>query len=820
MGAKETTDTVGPSRTEDKPVPGLRRWTSMAAVGLVGLLAAVGLQGPAGWLPGQKHGAISRGPMQKRVASPGPAARPRCDRGPAVPHGGETERQTTGRSTCDERQPCAELAGGVCPGGHVGGGELAADEPRLLPAPLVELPGRTTGLPVEYREERVDGLPGWGGEAEPLPLPSAVGEARPASEEPRSVPLEMAARDADAHTRRAFELAGRRAYYAARAEFTLALRIVAQALDQSGGTATHSRALAAGMTALAEAGDFVPGPGRVEADVDIEGLVQRHRTAVLQGRLLEHRTPLAAIQAYLTFAQQQLAAAAGEEVAGAMALYGLGKLHAALEAGPPGAERLARPKAVAFYQAALLTNPRHYMASNDLGVLFAQSSRYEEARLALEHSVAIQPSAAGWRNLMVVYGALGRLDLAAQAERHWAAALKAETARLGRNPLGHEPAVQWVDPETFRRLGSAVPRRQVAPDRSPIVLCQALGPAAPCPICGVDCSTCSWSRRGRWERMRAVAWQAYAQGEYVGHARTAHVAEYRLRVDDQLDLVYRLTREETAQPYRLNVGDEVRIESFTDPALNRDLIIQPDGTITLRLLGQVHATGRTVAQLRDELEKRYLKYYKVPAITVTPLKVNTKLEDLRATVDRRQGLGGQTQLVRVTPEGTISLPAIGSVPAQGLTLAELQYELNERYRQQVEGIEVIPVLAQRAPRFVYVLGEVRNPGRFEMTGPTTAIQALSMAGGWNVGAHLRHVVVFRRGDDWRLLATRLDLHGALYGKQPCPAGEIWLSDSDVIIVPKHPVLTTDEFIELVFTRGIYGVFPATFAINFAKLSTL
>jgi polysaccharide biosynthesis/export protein len=203
-----------------------------------------------------------------------------------------------------------------------------------------------------------------------------------------------------------------------------------------------------------------------------------------------------------------------------------------------------------------------------------------------------------------------------------------------------------------------------------------------------------------------------------------------------------------------------------------------------------------------------------------PMKVNTKLEDLRATVDRRQGLGGQSQLVRVTPEGTIALPALGSVPAQGLTLPELQQELNERYREQIEGIEVIPVLVQRAPRYVFVLGEVRNPGRFELSGPTTAIQAVSMAGGWNVGSNLRQVVVFRRGDDWRLLATIIDLQAALYGNQPNPRGEIWLSDSDVLIVPKGKLLIADEFVDLVFTRGIYGVFPVVTSLNFSKLSTL
>ncbi|MGC3970019.1 MAG: polysaccharide biosynthesis/export family protein [Pirellulales bacterium] len=284
-------------------------------------------------------------------------------------------------------------------------------------------------------------------------------------------------------------------------------------------------------------------------------------------------------------------------------------------------------------------------------------------------------------------------------------------------------------------------------------------PAAPYPIRAVDCvSGCCNGELG-WGAARPLNWQPYAQGEYVGHARSAHVGEYRLRVDDQLEFVFRLTREETAHPYLLNVGDEIRVESFTDPLLNRDLLIQPDGTITLRLVGQVKATRQTVVQLREQIEKLYTKYYKIPSITVTPLKVNTKLEDLRATVDARAGAGGQNRQARVTPEGTIALPAVGNVPVQGLTLTELKRELDQRYAAEVEGIEVTPVLLQRAPRYVYVLGEVRTPGRFVLDGPTTVMQSIALAGGWNVGANTRQIVVFRRGDDWRLMATMLDLRG-------------------------------------------------------------
>lgn len=323
------------------------------------------------------------------------------------------------------------------------------------------------------------------------------------------------------------------------------------------------------------------------------------------------------------------------------------------------------------------------------------------------------------------------------------------------------------------------------------------------------------------EQARALAWQCYAHGAYVAQARVAHVAEYRLRVDDQLDLVYTLTHEKIDTPYRLAVGDQIAVESFTDADLNRQHTIQPDGSITLRLLGQVPAAGKTIPELRDDLEKLYEKYYKVPAITVQPVEVNSKLEALRATVDRRFGVGGQSQGVRVTPEGTISVPMIGCVWAQGLTLTELEAELNARYRVEVQGMHVVPVLVQRAPRYIYVLGEVRVPGRYTLDQPTNLLQAVSMAGGWNHGANLRQVLVFRLNHDWRLLGTRVNIQPTLYNYDMTPEGNLWLADSDVVVVPKNALQVADDFIDLTFTRGIYGVFPFQGAtLNFSKISSL
>jgi polysaccharide export outer membrane protein len=168
----------------------------------------------------------------------------------------------------------------------------------------------------------------------------------------------------------------------------------------------------------------------------------------------------------------------------------------------------------------------------------------------------------------------------------------------------------------------------------------------------------------------------------------------------------------------------------------------------------------------------------------------------------------------------VQLPAIGSVFAQGLSLAELKQEIEHRYAGIVTGVEVTPILAERAPRFVYVVGEVREPGRFQLDGPTTAMQAISLAGSWTNGAKLESVVVLRRDENWNLMATRLNLRDALFGRQPCPPDEIWLRDGDVVIVPKTNIQWTGDLIELFFTRGIYGVLPIGGSVSIGELSVL
>ena len=60
----------------------------------------------------------------------------------------------------------------------------------------------------------------------------------------------------------------------------------------------------------------------------------------------------------------------------------------------------------------------------------------------------------------------------------------------------------------------------------------------------------------------------------------------------------------TANDYRLVAGDKLRIEVYKDAQLSQSLQIRPDGKVTLPLVGDVTAAGRTSAELRDAIGAR------------------------------------------------------------------------------------------------------------------------------------------------------------------------------------------------------------------------
>ena len=333
------------------------------------------------------------------------------------------------------------------------------------------------------------------------------------------------------------------------------------------------------------------------------------------------------------------------------------------------------------------------------------------------------------------------------------------------------------------------------------------GACKPC-ISGIDCAQ-SPSGEKRWCQAQSIDFQPLWHGEYIGPVRLQSLLEYRLRINDEITFTYIPNRQKTTEEYKLMVGDEISLDSVSDGSIKQARVpVQPDGTVIVPLLKQpVPASGKTIQALRKDLEVAYKEYIVSPAIDLLPVKVNTSVEDLRLAVNGPFAAGGTAIATTVNQDGKIQLIGLGSVFVLGMTLEEIKREINLRYRENYVGMNIEPRLTRTATHVCFVFGEVLKPGRFEMDRPTTVTQILAQAEGPRLGANMRQVVIFRRAEDWRLISTMLDLQGAHLGKSPNPSDEIWLRDGDTVLVPKKPITRLNNFIQQVFTDGVYRLVP-------------
>lgn len=69
-------------------------------------------------------------------------------------------------------------------------------------------------------------------------------------------------------------------------------------------------------------------------------------------------------------------------------------------------------------------------------------------------------------------------------------------------------------------------------------------------------------------------------------------------------------------PAKLGAGDELEIKFYYAPELNVQQRIRSDGKITLQLVGDVDAAGKTPAQLDEELQGAFAKHLKYPELSI------------------------------------------------------------------------------------------------------------------------------------------------------------------------------------------------------------
>jgi polysaccharide export outer membrane protein len=148
----------------------------------------------------------------------------------------------------------------------------------------------------------------------------------------------------------------------------------------------------------------------------------------------------------------------------------------------------------------------------------------------------------------------------------------------------------------------------------------------------------------------------------------------------------------------------------------------------------------------------------------------------------------------VDSDGTITFPLIGRVEVARKTTREVEEHLTKLLQPDyVRRAQVSVEIATYRSRSIYVLGEVRTPGRYSIEGPMTLLEVIANAGSTTPAAS--NTIIVQRykdglaaavsaplasGDSRWAEVTRVDLDELREGKL---SANLLLQDSDMIIVP-------------------------------------
>ena len=143
----------------------------------------------------------------------------------------------------------------------------------------------------------------------------------------------------------------------------------------------------------------------------------------------------------------------------------------------------------------------------------------------------------------------------------------------------------------------------------------------------------------------------------------------------------------------------------------------------------------------------------------------------------------------VDREGRISLPEVGPLLVSGKSLAEVQQNLQTVLRTQFRNISADVSLSRLRTVRIYVVGDVANPGAYDVSSLSTPLNALFIAGGPTSGGSLRIVRHFRGSQ----LIQNVDLYDLLLHGVKSDIERLENGDS-VLVPPIGPQVTVEGMV--------------------------
>src|SRR5262249_4932412 len=136
--------------------------------------------------------------------------------------------------------------------------------------------------------------------------------------------------------------------------------------------------------------------------------------------------------------------------------------------------------------------------------------------------------------------------------------------------------------------------------------------------------------------------------------------------------------------------------------------------------------------------------------------------------------------VAVRPDGKISLPLLNDILAAGLTPETLRQNLTKAASKFIEDPTVTVVVKEINSRKVFITGQVTKPGPYSLTGPTTVVQLIAMAGGLQEYADGKNITIMRT-ENGKPASFKFNYKDVLHGRNL--KQNIELKPGDTVIVP-------------------------------------
>jgi len=191
------------------------------------------------------------------------------------------------------------------------------------------------------------------------------------------------------------------------------------------------------------------------------------------------------------------------------------------------------------------------------------------------------------------------------------------------------------------------------------------------------------------------------------------------------------------ETYVLGPGDTLEVVIYGEPDLSRTVTVKPDGAISLPLLGEIKAAGKTTTQLAADLTRAYSRYLKQPSISVTVRELRVDRIYILGQVSRpgeyqlRPGAGIMELLASAGgPTNRADMAKVvvmrGRTEATQLNLLEaFATNKNPEFKLVAGDVLFIPETDNR----ITVLGQVNRPGAYQLVQGQRVSELLAAAGG-------------------------------------------------------------------------------------------